>query len=49
MAVTPRSGLLMAVHRRFVAGERHRWENFAMVVPSGRAEEFTECDAATET
>jgi hypothetical protein len=49
MAIAPPSGLLMAVHRRFVAGERHRWEDFAMVVLSGRAKEFTECDAATET
>jgi hypothetical protein len=49
MAIAPPSGLLMAVHRRIVAGERHRWKDFAMVMLSGRAEEFTECDTATET
>jgi hypothetical protein len=49
MATAPPSGLLMAVHCRFVDGERHRWEGFAIVVLSGRAKEFTECDAATET
>ena len=49
MAIAPPSGLLMTVHCRFVAGERHRGEDFAMVVLSGRAKEFTVCEAVTET
>ena len=49
MASGPPSGLLMAGGLALVAGERQPWEDFAMVLLSGTAKEFTECDAVTET
>jgi hypothetical protein len=48
MAIAPPSGL-MAVHRRLCRRRKTSWKDFAMVVLSGRAKEFTESDAATET